>query len=156
MSRCRNRCGGHLGKCGGAVLERKVLGNDFAEVVPIKRLWRRALKERGCEKSRDMCSRGMSGAGGCTVDVGPSTGVLPHPIVDQRIARPGVEGKNFRALADPCDIGDPADVDDGKRFWQRRGDGSMEQRSERCSLPTSDDVGRAEIGDDIDSEQLRQ
>src|SRR5262249_53271125 len=92
----------------------------------------------------------------CTSDIGYVTSVSPHPIVDQSVAGSGIESQYLRSLPDPSDIGNPADVEDGERPRQRRGDSGMEQRSERRSFTARVDIGRAKIGNDVESKQLRQ
>jgi hypothetical protein len=155
-SRRRDSGGSHLCQRGGTVVERKAIGYNFAEIVAIERFWRRALEEAGCQKQCDVRRRCASGAGECPIDIRRGTNVPPHPIIDQRVTGPGVEGKHFRFLADPRDIGDPADIKDRERLWQRRGKGGVEQRSKRRSLPSRRDVGRTEIGDDVEPKNIRQ
>ena len=90
---------------------------------------------RDVEKPRDMRCRSASGAGQRAVDIGRGAGVPPHPIVDQRVAGPGVEGEDFVAsVADPGHIGDAADVEDRERLWQRRRR-ARRGTAERAALP---------------------
>ena len=94
-NRGRDSCSRHLGQSGSTVLQRKAIGHDFAEIVAIERFWRRALEE-GSVRNRATCAaEALSGAGERTADVGCGTGMPPYPIVDQRIAGPGVEGEDF-------------------------------------------------------------
>src|SRR5208283_5775790 len=100
-SRRRDRRSRHLGQGSGTVLERKVLRDNFLEIVAIERFRRRAIKVGRGKKSPNMHRRGATRARQGAVDVGAAAGVTAHPIVDQRIARAGVEGKNLLALSDP-------------------------------------------------------
>src|SRR5262245_29707366 len=133
-SRGRDRRGGHFSQRGGTVLEGEIVGHNVSEIVAIERFRRRDFEEWECEKSRDVRCRVAAGPRECAIDVRSVTGVPPHPIVKQRVAGSSIKSENFPSLADPSDIGDPAYVEDCKRFWQRRSESGMEQRSERRAL----------------------
>ena len=103
-----------------------------------------------------MRRRSAPGAGERTIDVGGGSRPLAYPVIDQRVAGCGVEGENFRRLADPRDVRDATDVEDRERLWQRRGDSGVEQRSERRPFTARGDIGRAEIGNHVEPEETRQ
>src|SRR5438876_7665033 len=155
-NRSRDSLGSHLGQGGRTVLQRKTLVNERSEVVAIERFRRWAIEEGGCQKPRDMRRRSAPGAGERTIDVGGGSGPLAYPVIDQRVAGCGVEGENFRRLADPRDVRDATDVEDRERLWQRRGDSGVEQRSERRPFTARGDIGRAEIGNHVEPEETRQ
>src|SRR5271165_5448031 len=103
-----------------------------------------------------MSGRNLTGTSERAVEIGRGAGMPVHPIVDQRIAGSGVESEDFRPVPDPGHVRDAADVEDRQRLRQRRGEGGMEERSERRSLATRRDISRAEIRYDIYCEPLGQ
>ncbi len=58
--------------------------------------------------------------------------------------------------ADPGHIGDAAEIEHRERLWQRRGESGVKQRRQRRALAAGGDIGRAEIGNDVDPEPARQ
>ncbi len=59
-----------------------------------------------------------------------------RPIIDQRIARPGIEGQDLAlARPDPGDIGDAAQIEHGERPLQPAGQGAMPGRDEGAPWP---------------------
>ena len=92
-------------------------------------------------------------------------GALPrqHPIVDQRIARTGVEGQQSTTRcpgvglrADPGNVGDAADVQDGQRPRQMSRKSGVEDRDEWGAFAAGRDVGAAKIADHVDLCPLRE
>src|SRR5260370_38926154 len=78
--------------------------------------------------------------------------MMQRPIVDWRIAGPGVEGENRRLSgAEPGDVGDAADIEDGERLLVRSGERGMIERHERRALAAGSDVGGAKIADHVDA-----
>ena len=103
-----------------------------------------------------MRRRNGTGASERAIEISRGAGVPADPIVDQRVAGAGIEGEEFPRISDPRHVRDAADVEDGDRFWQGRGEGCVVQWGERRSFSARRDVGRAEIGDDIQAEAKRQ
>ena len=84
-------------------------------------------------------------------------GVPVHPIVDQGVAWPGVEGGQRAIGGDVGEIGDPADIEKGRgALRQLGGQRAVIGRHERRALPTGGHVGRAHIIGDVDARQSRQ
>ena len=83
--------------------------------------------------------------------------MAPHPVVDQRVARPGVEGEDVvRSVADPGHVADAAKVQHRERLRQPGGERGVIERRERRPLPAGRDVGAAEVADDVDPGQPRE
>ena len=74
----------------------------------------------------DMGRRDIPGTREATVEIGRGAGMSVYPIVDQRVARSGVEGEDLHLLPDPGDVRDTADVEHGDRLRQGRGEGRVE------------------------------
>src|ERR1700719_753030 len=103
-----------------------------------------------------MGRRNGPGARERAVEIGRGAGVPTHPVIDQCVAGSGIKGEDFLRPSDPRHIRNAADVEDGDRLRQGRGEGCMVQRSERRSLSACRYVGRAEIGDYVQSEPACQ
>jgi hypothetical protein len=76
--------------------------------------------------------------------------IFHHPIVDQCVSRPCVEGKQYSARADIGDVGDPADIQHHHRH-QRAGAARQRLMVKRCegsTLAAACDVGVTKITDD--------
>ena len=84
------------------------------------------------------------------VRVVSAPGRLRHPVVDQRVAGPRVEGEHLVAPADPGDVGDAAEIEDRERALQSGGERGVIERHERRALAARGNVGAAEIADDVD------
>ena len=76
---------------------------------------------------------------------------LHHEIIHQRIARPGIEGENFIAFADPRHIRHTANIHNrhGTRQSIRQRPRAVIQRQERRALPARLYIRAAKIGNDI-------
>ena len=152
-----DRGGGHLGQGRGAVGDRETRpalrrGNRRGRAISAA-----PREERMLQKPRDMRLRSLPGQRQGAVEIGRPPGMAPHPIVDQRVARPGVEGENLvRSVADPGHVADPAEVQHRERLRQTGGQRGVVQRRQRRPLPAGGDIGAAEIADDIDPGQPRQ
>ena len=104
-----------------------------------------------------MARRDLAAARQRPAEIGGLAGLPAHPVVEHRIARPGVESQDLgRALADPGDIADPAEVEHRERLRQRRGQRGVIERRQRRAFAAGGDVGAAEIGDHIATGQPRQ
>src|SRR5215207_7936596 len=90
-----------------------------------------------------------SGKGIGAIVIRSLAGMALHPIIDQGIARAGIEGENVLSLAYKGNIGNPADIEKRQGADRDRcGESSMINRNERCALASRGDIGGAEITDD--------
>ena len=85
------------------------------------------------------------------------TGLRQHPIIEQGIARPGVEGQHRvtvcgLARPDPRDVGEPADVEHAERAFKIAGARPMIEGREGSALPARGDISAAKVVDDIDAD----
>jgi hypothetical protein len=85
-----------------------------------------------------------------------------HPLVDQRVAGPAVEGAQVSIRAYIGDVGNAADIDEddgrliGPFSWKAAGKRPVIGGNQRRALPAKPHVIGAQIMDDIDAEAIRQ
>ena len=73
-----------------------------------------------------------------------------HPVVEQGAARAGVEGADLAVVAEPGQVGDAADVEDGERPLEAAGQGGVVERRQGRALAAGGEVAAAEIRDHVD------
>jgi hypothetical protein len=72
------------------------------------------------------------------------------PVIDEGVARPGIEGKETAVRPDPGQIGDPSDVQKGDRPLRKPGrERPVVDRDERRPLPTRRHIGGAQVMHDL-------
>ncbi|KIU32699.1 hypothetical protein SR39_14130 [Methylobacterium radiotolerans] len=101
---------------------------------------------------------GPSAGGGAAAVVEVLALALLHPLVDQRVARSGVEGDDAALRVDQRRVGHAADVEDaeGPVEARRLGQRLVEHRDQRRPLPARLDIGPAQVRYDRDAEPGRQ
>ena len=113
------------------------------EIVAVER-FRRRPREIGCSRNRATCvCRHRAGAGQRAVDIGRSAGMAAHPIVDQRVAGPGVEGQDVRRRSSPIQVTlpTPPRLSTASGFGKRRGERGVIERRQRRALAARRDIG---------------
>ena len=149
-----DRGGGHLGERRRAVCRAEIVRGRGAEIVAVERFRRAAGEIRlRRESARHAPPRPCPARASAPSRSAACAGMAPHPVVDRRVARAGIEGEDVAAGADPGDVADPAEIEHGDRLVQAGGERGMVERRERRPLAARRDIGAAEIGDDIDAGQ---
>ena len=108
-----------------------------------------------------MLCRDPTGAGERAIEIGGFPGMAANPIVDQRVAGARIEGEGFVLTVpspwpDPGDIADPAEIEDGERLRQIRGERGVVEGRQRSPLPARRNIGAAEIGNHVRAGKTRQ
>ena len=93
LDRLQDRLGRHRGQRAGAVGELQPLGFGQGEVVAIERFRSALFEERIAEIALDDRADHAAFAGDGAVGVERHAAFARHPLVDQGIAGPGVEGQ---------------------------------------------------------------
>ncbi len=106
------------------------------------------MSEHASEGSRiDRTCRGQ-----LAVLVAGHRGLVQDPIIDQRIAGPGVEGQERAVSSDPRHVGNTADIEECNRsFCDVGGHGTMIDRRERCPLSAELDIVGTQVINDGDA-----
>ena len=92
-----------------------------------------------------------------SVAVHVAAAMLPDPIVDRRVRRPGVEADDAVFAAPPGDVADAAEIEHGRVCLgsdaaQKR---DVIERGERRALAAGTHVGLAEIKSHVDAGEAR-
>ena len=95
-------------------------------------------------------------AGDAAVLVERYAGMGGNPLVDQRVARPAVEGDGIAGFRHEGDVGYAADIDEGDRqaaMVRRKGTGKRDVigRHKRRALPAVSHVVGAHVVDHVDA-----
>ena len=119
----------------GITVER--FGRRPLEIGVGEQAGKRRLVERACARQRPIL-------------VDRPAQVALGPVVEQRIARTGVERQDFVLFRpDPGQVAHPAEVEHGERFLQIRGEGGVIERRERRALPALGHVPAAKVADHV-------
>ena len=122
----------------GVAVER--LGRHVAEIVVSQERQQRVLVDLAA------CRNGAVG-------VHRMSGLALHPVVDEGVARPGVERDQRAVTPDPGDVADAADVDDRHRpLGQPGGKRAMIDGRQRRTLAAGRRIGSAQVVDDVDAD----
>ena len=150
-----DRIGGERRERGATVLHTKAAAIEIAqhlvvEGVAVQRLGRQGgeIGMRHPPLDQHLVRRAARRDAAAAIEA--HAGPLLQPVVDQRIARPGVEGDQAAVLADPGHVGDSADIEHRDRTRNPGSDRRVHDRRQRRPLPSRGDVGGAEVGDDVD------
>jgi tyrosyl-tRNA synthetase len=134
------------------VLGREVVWDGGGEIVAVERFGRPAREVRMRQEMRQMRLADLALAGKDAVLIVGFTGVAQHPVVDERVARPGVESEDvIIAAADPGHVGDAADIEDGDGPRERADERAVKERRERRALAAGRDIVAAEIVYHVDA-----
>src|SRR5262249_60612335 len=119
MRPCGGNAGGSEGRQGGgAVLESELLDEFKRKGIAIERFRGRRAEIGMAQVLPDtIVVHAAAGGKRATLVMGASV-AAQHPVVDEGIAGPCIEGDKLAAAAGPGDVGEAADVEDGDR---RRG-----------------------------------
>src|SRR6185437_6381547 len=156
---CAQRDGrrGHRRQGSGPVLEREALRHESGEGVAVQGFGRVARKIGMGQEALHERLVDPALARERALEIGGGAGALSYPIIDRRVAGPGVEGeKLIRCGADPSDVGDAADIDDGERMLEPCREGGVIERHQGRALAARRDIGRAEIAHHIGLGEPRQ
>src|SRR5207253_7073654 len=127
--------------------EAEPVRNGVPEIVTVERFGWLAREIGMREKTRDMRGRRRPRPCQRAVDIGRPAGMAMHPIVDQRVPRPGVEGEDrLGVVPDPGDVADAAEVEDRDRLRHLGGERGVVERREWRSLTAGGNGAAAEIG----------
>jgi hypothetical protein len=133
-----------------SIPDRKAFDGTNVEVVPVERFGARTAEIRVVEQALERPTVDPAGSARSTVTVERNAGPGQHPIVQQRVARAGIESHDVAFSADPGKVADTAEIEDEHRLAQTGAQGPMVERQQRRSLPALGNIGRAEIVHDID------
>src|SRR5690606_16906946 len=82
--------------------------------------------------------------------------VLADPGIEQHVARSAVEASHWLVRFDQAEVAEAADVEHGPGLIVALEEGFVEGRYQWRALAPRGDVSAPEVGDHIDSGQLRQ
>ena len=162
FDRMRDSSGGDRGQRGSTIFgalagKLSLLCDPMAESIAVERFGRRLAEEGMCEHALD---RGLVD---CACRRGAPVVILRLPraqsqeVVYQRVAWTGIECDQ-RIAIDERHIGDAAQIEhaDGMASLEHSHHGTVEHRHHRRALPSSSDIGGAEVVDHRDAQPGRE
>ena len=138
----------------GPVLDRMVADEAVREPVAVEGFRRRLAEERMLQEPGEKLLVRRAARRVASVLVEGAPGPLAHPVVDQGVAGPGIEGDEPLVRPDEGDVGDAAEIEDGERPFEpaHLGEGAVEDGHQRSPLPSPLHVGGTKIVDHGDAE----
>ena len=141
---------------GGAVGDAQSVGPGIVEIAAIERLGRGFREEAVLGEALQPAAIDLARRRQRPILVIALPGAARAPVVDWPIARPRIEGEQRPVGADPGDVADAADIHDGERPRQVRGQGGMIDRHQGGALPARRHVGGPQIVHDPHAQRLRE
>ncbi len=155
--RARDRGRRKGGQCRRAIGGVEVLHAAHTKIHAIERFGRPARKKAMLQHRFHYRLMNTPGPGKARILIEGPASMTQGPIIQGGISRSRVKGQQ-PILPHPGNIGDPANVDHGHRARHPscRHQGRMIKRHQRSPLPPGQNIGGAEIVNDVNSRQLGQ
>jgi len=115
------------------------------KIKPVQGFRRGTLEIRVAQQALKHPLVHLARPGQCAIPVKCLTGVAADPVIQRPVAGAGVEGDQLALPADPGDVRDAADIEDGERLWQVPGQGGMINRRKRRTFAPGGDIGGPEV-----------